>query len=357
MRRNARITVKESGPRDHLCSFGDRGTVNSEQLRCDVASTRRDEGVGDIVGVLEGLGIRATEAPAGSGDTGFDAFLSVGERRIPVEVKGDVRDHDAEALVAGMPAHSLVVADRLSPRARALLDLHQINWLDRRGHLRLVLPSGIFIDRDIEPLLVEGRGRAADPFTRVGLDVAIALLLDPTDPPGVREISRRTGTSVGRVSELVRELKDQGLLNRDGSPAIPELFEAAADAWSPHWVALGATPQPDPTVRLGGLLAAIRQGVPLAVTEGWPPELYVHDEFALRRLVRTYPPSLESSILPAATVAVCPSPYGFGQTRGEKNLEFQVINHVVVALDLAQDKGRGRDALERWNPEGIVRVW
>jgi hypothetical protein len=29
-----------------------------------------------------------------------------------------------------------------------------------------------------------------------------------------------------------------------------------------------------------------------------------------------------------------------------------------VALDLARDAGRGREALEQWNPpEGFVRVW
>ncbi len=231
-----------------------------------------------------------------------------------------------------------------------------IGWLDRRGHLRLVLPPGIFIDRDIDPLIAEGRGRAANPFTTVGLDIAMALLLEPTGSLGVREISRRTGASAGRVSELLGELRAQGLVNRDGTPAIPDLFEAVVGAWDPQWVSLGATPPPDPTLRLGGLLAAIWHGVPLVVTEGWPPELYVRDEFALRRLVRTFPPDLERTIFPVAKVAVCPSPYGFDQARGN-DLELPVVNHVIVALDLAQDEGRGREALGQWNPQEAVRVW
>lgn len=34
-----------------------------------------------------------------------------------------------------------------------------------------------------------------------------------------------------------------------------------------------------------------------------------------------------------------------------------VANHVVVALDIAQDQARGLEALEQWQPEGIVRAW
>jgi hypothetical protein len=181
-------------------------------------------------------------------------------------------------------------------------------------------------------------------------------LLDPVQAPGVREISRRTKTSAGRVSQLVHELRTEGLVNRDGTPAIPDLFEAVVDAWHPQWVALGGSPPPDPTLRLSGVRAAIWHGVPLVVTDDWPAELYVRDEFALRRLVRTYPTALEQTIHPAARVAVCPSPYGFDQARG-KNLEFPVVNPIVVALDLAQDEGRGREALDQWHPQEITRVW
>jgi hypothetical protein len=324
-------------------------------------ATREQEGVEDLVRVLDGIGLRAievmkgVEVKKGSGHPPVDAVLKIGNRRLPVEVGRDIRDADARTLVDVMPPHSLVVADRFSPRARDLLADGGIGWLDRRGHLRLVLPPGIFIDRDIEPLIAEGRN-GANPFTTVGLDVAIALLLDPNNPPGVREISRRTKNSAGRVSQLVHELRTLGLVNRDGTPAIPELFEAVVDAWKPQWIMLGRTPPPDPSLRLTGLQAAIWHGVALLVTEDWPPEIYVRDEFALRRLVRTYPVTLEQRIHPVARVAICPSPYGFDRARDE-NLEFPVVNHVVAALDLAQDQGRGREALDQWHPEGIARVW
>ena len=320
-----------------------------------MASTRQTEGVRDLVMVLHDLGLVAKEDDP-DGDRGVDAVLRVGSRRLPVEVKLDVRESDARDLIDRMPDHSLVVADRLSPKAREMFQEHHISWLDRRGHIRLVLPPGIFIDRDIDPLIVEPGGRVTNLFTTPGFDVAMALLLDPTERIGVREISRRTGVSVGRVSELLRELRERGLVNRDGTPAIPDLFRAVADAWKPGWVDLSGTPPSDPTLRLGGLHAAIWYRVPLVVTQGWPPEIYVRDEFALRRLVRTYPPDAEQKIVPVAKAAVCPSPYGFDRSM-DSELAWPVVNHVVVALDLAQDQGRGSEALDEWEPERVVRVW
>lgn len=311
--------------------------------------------VDDLVEVLGDIGLVAVEANPSPDDRGVDAVLRVGKRRLPVEVQRDVREGDALRLVDRLPAHALVVADRFSPQARELLDEHGINWLDRRGHLRLVLPPGIFVDRDIDPV-VEPRGRADNPFTTAGLDVAVALLLEPAEPLAVRELSRRTGVSAGRVSELLGGLREQGLVNRDRTPAVPELFEAVADAWKPRWATLGGKPPPDPGLRLGGLHAAIWYGVRLVVTRDWPPDLYVRDQFALRRLVRTYPPDLEGTISPVARAAVCPSPYGFDRAKND-NLDFPVVNHVVAALDLAQDRGRGREALAQWSPEGAVRVW
>jgi hypothetical protein len=335
--------------------FTVRGTTNIERYTVAMAA-RADEGVNDLISVLDGLGLVAIEARPTVGGGALDGVVRVGNRRLAVKVKRDVRDVDARYLVDHLPVHSLVVADRLSPNARELLNEHGIGWLDRRGHLRLVLPPGIFIDRDVDPLIVNAKSRTTNPFSTVGLDLAIALLLDPRGKLGVREIARRIDASAGRVSELRSELRLQTLVNRDGTPAVPELFNAVADVWDPQWVALGGTPPPDPTVRLAGLGAAVWHGVPLAVTAGWPPELYVRDEFALRRLVRSYEPDLGRTIAPVAKVAVCPSPYGFDQaSRGDA--DYPVVNHVLVALDLAQDQGRGREALEQWSPSGAIRVW
>jgi hypothetical protein len=319
-----------------------------------VPAARATDGVEDLVSVLADLGLSATATRSTIGSRALDAVLRVGKTRLGVEVVRDVRDADARLLVDQLPAPSLVVADRFSPAARELLSQHGIGWLDRRGHLRLVLPPGIFIDKDIDPLIVGARNRAANPFSSVGLDVAVALLLDPTGRPGVREVARRTGASAGRVSELLREMRRQALVEGDGTPAIPDLFEAVAAAWAPRWVALSAAPRPDAGVRLAGLAAARWHGVGLAATTSSLPQFYLRDESALRRLVRNVEPDPARSVV-VARAAVCPSPFGFDQAAGSSS-GFAVANHVVVALDLVRD-GSGRQALAGWNPTAGVRVW
>ena len=34
-----------------------------------------------------------------------------------------------------------------------------------------------------------------------------------------------------------------------------------------------------------------------------------------------------------------------------------VANHIVVALDIAQERARGLEAIEPWKPDRIVRAW
>ena len=42
------------------------------------------------------------------------------------------------------------------------------------------------------------------------------------------------------------------------------------------------------------------------------------------------------------------------KTTGER---WPLAYHIIVALDIAQDRARGLEALELWQPEGIVRAW
>lgn len=316
--------------------------------------------VQELVATLNALnfGLDAkTGGPVTAPERGADAAIVVKGTRLTVEVKRDVRDADARALLATLPAHFVVVADRLSPGAKELLERHHAGWFDRRGDLRVELPgAGLLLKTPVPAVIAPERGRATNPFTATGLDVAIAMLLEPTEHLAVREIARSTRKSHGRVSEIVAEFRSRGLVNRDGTPAVPDLFDEVAEAWRPRWVALGARPKPDPSLRLSGSIGAVWREVPLVVAESWPPELYVRDEFALHRLVITYPPDMAHAIAPPARAAVCPSAFGFDQPL-DLNPEFPVANYLVIALDLAQDEGRGREALDAWYPKGVARVW
>ena len=86
-----------------------------------------------------------------------------------------------------------------------------------------------------------------------------------------------------------------------------------------------------------------------------PPELYVESQGELRSVLRSH--GVTPGTPSAGRVAVCPSRYGWSVPAQLPDHDFPVANHVVVALDLAQDRGRGREILEGWNPEGHVRVW
>ena len=290
-----------------------------------------------------------------------DLLLEVGDQILLIEVKNRVTESDVGGVVAQMRKHAraakadgvLVVADRISMPARDVLSSSGIGWLDRRGHLRIRWP-GLFVDTDVPPLVAEPTDRVVDLFSATGCDVAIALLLSPAERLGTMEIARRIERSPGRASELLAAMRNAGLVESTGQPLIPDLFNALADEWSPRWYPLAATPPPAPMYRLSGTLGAIWHRAPVVATSDWPPEIYVDDRWNLRHLLSSV--GLADEEPAAASVALCPSRYGFSIEAGI-NEEFPVANHVVVALDLAQDPGRGREILDAWTPEGHIRVW
>ncbi len=290
-----------------------------------------------------------------------DFLLEVGDQILLVEVKNRITEPDVGGVVTQMRKCAkeakadgiFLVADRISTPARDVLSSSGIGWLDRRGHLRLRGP-GLLVDSDVPPLVGEPTDRVVDLFSPAGCDVAVALLLDPAERLGTMEIARRTGRSPGRASELLAAMRHAGLVERTGQPLVPDLFNALADAWSPRWYPLAATPPAAPMYRLSGTLGAIWHGAPVVTTYDWPPEIYVNDRWDLRHTLSSVGMADEGPA--AASVAMSPSSYGFSVEAGI-NGPFPVANHVVVALDLAQDPGRGREILDAWTPEGRVRVW
>ena len=235
----------------------------------------------------------------------------------------------------------------------------RVAWLDRRrGHLQL-RGTALLIDADVPPLIGPEPTRVADPFVPTGLDVGMALLLDPEHGHRTTELATLIGRSPGRVSEILGALRDRELgSDRTGRPSIPELFNEMADAWTPAWRPLGKLPGLDSDLyRLSGTLGAVWHQAPVVATADWPAELYVESQGELRSgalCSHGVTPGTPS----AGRVAVCPSRYGWSVPARLPEHDFPVANHIVqVALDLAQDRGRGREILDGWNPEGHVRVW
>jgi hypothetical protein len=305
-----------------------------------------------LAGALEEAGVEARWLGDDSVEIGGTTF-SVERVKVVRESDGALLAHVHDA--SARPP-TIVVADRISEAARAHLSRVDLAWLDRRGHL-WIRTAGIFVNADIEPGTGPPARRVVEIFKGTGLDVALGLLRYPLESHGVNQLAREIGRSPGRVSEILTALRRQGLVGADNLPITPELFWAVAEEWKPRWTPMPSPPPPEPPerYRLTGTSGALALGVPLvAGAAGTWSRLYVADDVDLATVVGAYGATTGWT---GSEVAVCPSRYGFGWKSSAQQDGYPVANQVVVALDLAQDRARGREVLENWDPKESTRVW
>ncbi len=305
-----------------------------------------------LAGALEEVGVEAR----GLGDDSVE----IGGTPFAVERVKVVRESDGALLAhvhdASARPPTIIVADRISDAARAQLSRVDLAWLDRRGHL-WIRTAGIFVNADVRPSTGPPARRVVEIFKGAGLDVALGLLRFPLQSYGVNQLAREIGRSPGRVSEILTALRGQGLVGADNLPIIPELFWAIAEEWKPRWTPMPSPPPPEPPerYRLTGTLGALALDVPLvAGAAGTWPRLYVADDVDLATVLGAYG---ATSGWTGAEVAVCPSRYGFTWKSSAHRDGYLVANQLVVALDLAQDRARGHEILEGWDPKEFTRVW
>jgi hypothetical protein len=281
---------------------------------------------------------------------------------VAVEVKPVVSAEIASELVdrLGGDRPVVVVADRVASAAREALREAGVGYLDRRGHLRFVLPP-IVIDAPV-PASVSSEGRAVGALDRsVAIEVAIACMLEPRRPHGVREVAAFIERAPSAVSAAMAGMRAEGLLTSEGEPLVPDLFNEVAAIWRRRFVAMADVPRLEDTAdwALTETLGALAWGMPVVATADCPPDFYVADEGGLRRA---------AALLGRATdyekrlcsVGVAPVRLA-GMHRSDlserSSIEWPVANHIVVALDLAQDRARGREILDDWHPRDIDRAW
>jgi hypothetical protein len=167
-------------------------------------------------------------------------------------------------------------------------------------------------------------------------------------------------------------LKSAGLVRPNNTPLIPELFWATADAWAPERTYVGRTPSPGDDVAefdlgidasrwvISGDLAAAAWGAPVIVSSGSPVDFYIPRD-AVARSTRVLGPGSPTDY--GATVA--PDAFGFIlersydiESKATPWSHWPLAHPVVVALDLAQDRSRGREILDDWTPPSeFTRVW
>jgi hypothetical protein len=213
------------------------------------------------------------------------------------------------------------------------------------------------VNADVTPTVIRSSPRVVEALEGAGLDIALALLGSPTQKHGVNELGRQIDRSPGRVSEILAALRPRGLAGSDNHPSIPELFWAVADEWKPRWIPMPAAPPPEPPrrYRLSGTRGALALGTPLVADPARTrPRLSVSDDVDLATVIVA---SGATAGWTAAEMAVCPSRFGFVGTETTSDEGYLVASHLVVALDLAQDRARGHETLADWHPEGFSPVW
>lgn len=269
----------------------------------------------------------------------------------------------------------LVVADRVTQQARELLRAAGWGWLDLRGHFHVVAP-GLFVDADIPPMRTPAGGSL--PLAgRVGVEVAAALLLHPDEPGAVRPLAGLLGRAPSSVSEVLTRMRATGLIDRDRRPVLPDLFWALVERWRSSVTDLrvgpSAVPETAAALQLGldyaqtttgwaltDSLAAAAYGAPVGVKSNHPPDFYVLDEVVMRRATRLLGTTPDHHSR-AATVRVAPVPMVCADRVDPSRAQgvWPLAQPLFVALDLAQDPGRGREVLAGWTPPKDLgrRVW
>jgi hypothetical protein len=321
----------------------------------------------DLDEILDALGRAGVPATARD-----DGEIVVDDVVLPVEIKHLVVVTPSVARGLPRPAEGvlgIVLADRISEDARRELASSGWGWVDRRGHLR-VWTKGLRVATAIDPL------RAAAPVERfgavfppVGIEVALALLQEPGRRWTVTGLAEHLGRSAGGVSERLRALRQAGLVDRRNTPIVPELFWELIGPWHQRPVPLGSFPGVDgPFDQLAWLglpsdwvltdtQAALVLGAPMIASDEGPADFYVPQPSVVDAAVAHFGPAhgpAAASVRPIRYAGVHTEP-AFRHTASG----IRVAHPVVVALDLAHDRARGREVVEAWDPSplGVARVW
>ncbi|HET9691862.1 MAG TPA: hypothetical protein VFP61_11980 [Acidimicrobiales bacterium] len=324
-----------------------------------------EEGTDAFLHALAAAGVPA--APSTSGIV--ELTSSAGKVPVKVIAASVVDGGRARSLVEGTdgarsPELTVVVADKVTAEARDVLRGAGVGYLDRRGALWL-RGAGLFIHNTTLAPGSRSHRPPAEPIRgRVALGVALRRLMEPDAVEPIREVARLLGASPSTVHAAAGALREHALVEASGAPLVPDLFDAVAAVWRPERIPVREVPNLDDigtedgvAYVVSGDVAAASVGAPIVLAGGSAPDLYLATPAALRRVVRRLGRSPYDER--AATVAVAPSPLvtAFSSAHRLPGPPWPVAHPVVVALDLAQDRSRGREVLSGWTPGDVRRVW
>ncbi|MGW5753832.1 transcriptional regulator [Nocardia rhamnosiphila] len=354
-----------------------------------MSAANASDAVAQLADAVASTGLAVRIVPAAEPDPGTDAYLQLDDgTRIAIQVKSRslVSSQNLRTLISSAnpqarqhPALLVVVGARITDDARRGLSEAGSSWLDLRGRLHLTTP-GLLIHTDITPMTGSPR-RARALSGQVGIEVAASVLLEPHAPVRVRRLAQRLGRAPSSVSAVIAALRDTGLIDAGNLPRTPELFWELAAAWKPETLDVSQVPIDDATINnalqinstdtsvsgwaLSDSHAAAVYGAPVAVRADSPPDFYVPDTRILRRAAKLLGPVAHGRADRATTLRVAPISYICSNrvsptdNSNRAHEPWPLAHPLFVALDLAQDPGRGREVLELWTPqeETAHRVW
>jgi hypothetical protein len=304
--------------------------------------------IGDAMGSL-GLDVREV-----------DGILTVDGARVALNLvaRAHPTPADLRQLVEASTGHlpAVVVADRISEPGRDELRRAGWGWLDRRGHLRIWTP-GVRIESPVTQGSGPRRPRIENPWTTVGLEIALAALIEPREPVTARRVAPRIGRSVGATHEIIARFVEVGLVGPiTKQPLLPELFWEAASHWPDDgWQALpvgleelAASVGPDILVRVDERAATLG-GARIPAVGDLPARCYVPSAGALRRALRLVDRER------ATRCWVRRSPVAWLPENIEHPPDdahpWRIAHPIVCALRLGRDPARGQEIVDSW---GIV---
>jgi hypothetical protein len=188
-------------------------------------------------------GWRATIRPTEAQDGGTAAILDIasptGDRsQARVEFTSRAEPAEVYRQLAWLQQRgaALLVAPRISPRTRRILNDGGISWLEPDGDCRIAI-GGLFIERSLggrrrrEPGVAETRF-VADLFAGGALRIVRWLLIEPERSWTLTDMASRAGLTIGFVSRTFKTLARDAYVERArGSTRLLDR-DALLDGWA-----------------------------------------------------------------------------------------------------------------------------
>jgi len=205
--------------------------------------------------------------------------------------------------------------------------------------------------------------------------------MQPHRTIGVRPLAAELGRSASTVSEILSSLRSDELVYDQSRVLEQRLFWLVADRWPAQRTYLAAVPGAGNYRHVTGPLklglgsgddeagwaltdtrAAAIYGAPAVARSDQTLDFYVPDETVVRRattlLGGASPHGARVAIRVAPVPVVCRQRVGDLESMSVPDNHWPLAHPLFVALDLAQDAGRGREILQAWTPpDRWSRVW